>query len=372
MPTYKVTDSVTGRTFKLTGDSPPSEAELAEIFGAQAAETKGQGTASKAWEALKIPEQKSREGYEMMQKMIPGDVQAASNIPGVGGVNAKQALGVIKNVAPSFVDRTSIATLGVAGALKAISPAVRGAGRLAAKGAEALSGLEHKTPGVLREQANKLNLMFSPGKGAAGPMYEAAKAETGAANIFHGMYEPEKIVATAKAYMAKGGQMEPSEAFTYRKAIKQMLKSGRYVKDELIAMEKEADAIAKQSENIKMADPVYSKGVKAEALRSFLPLNKTGGASTFKTVLGGATGVVPLLAMSPMVQGAAATALGAAAKVVGPVIKAPLKTAAVAGALKAVKKVLTESGALDYLKRAKNNKEKAREMATKDGWEIPR
>lgn len=32
MPTYEVTDSVTGRTLSLTGDSPPTDAELAEIF----------------------------------------------------------------------------------------------------------------------------------------------------------------------------------------------------------------------------------------------------------------------------------------------------------------------------------------------------
>ena len=32
MATYKVTDPNTGRTVKLTGDSPPSGAELEQIF----------------------------------------------------------------------------------------------------------------------------------------------------------------------------------------------------------------------------------------------------------------------------------------------------------------------------------------------------
>lgn len=32
MPTYRVTDPQTGRTVRLTGDSPPSEAELTEVF----------------------------------------------------------------------------------------------------------------------------------------------------------------------------------------------------------------------------------------------------------------------------------------------------------------------------------------------------
>ena len=32
MPTYKVTDPTTGRTLSLTGDSPPTEAELEDVF----------------------------------------------------------------------------------------------------------------------------------------------------------------------------------------------------------------------------------------------------------------------------------------------------------------------------------------------------
>ena len=32
MPTYKVTDPASGKTIKLTGDSPPTEAELNQIF----------------------------------------------------------------------------------------------------------------------------------------------------------------------------------------------------------------------------------------------------------------------------------------------------------------------------------------------------
>lgn len=34
MPTYKVTDPQTGKTLRLTGDSPPTEEELTQIFGA--------------------------------------------------------------------------------------------------------------------------------------------------------------------------------------------------------------------------------------------------------------------------------------------------------------------------------------------------
>lgn len=36
MPTYTVTDSATGKKYKLTGDSPPTETELTAIFGSVA------------------------------------------------------------------------------------------------------------------------------------------------------------------------------------------------------------------------------------------------------------------------------------------------------------------------------------------------
>ncbi|MFA5354975.1 MAG: hypothetical protein WC291_12155, partial [Thermodesulfovibrionales bacterium] len=39
MPTYKVMDPSSGKTFRLTGDSPPTEAELTDIFGGQTIET---------------------------------------------------------------------------------------------------------------------------------------------------------------------------------------------------------------------------------------------------------------------------------------------------------------------------------------------
>jgi hypothetical protein len=33
MPSYKITDSVTGKSYKVTGDSPPTESEMLQIFG---------------------------------------------------------------------------------------------------------------------------------------------------------------------------------------------------------------------------------------------------------------------------------------------------------------------------------------------------
>ncbi len=36
MPTFRVTNPDTGQVLNLTGDSPPTEAELEEIFASQA------------------------------------------------------------------------------------------------------------------------------------------------------------------------------------------------------------------------------------------------------------------------------------------------------------------------------------------------
>lgn len=44
MPTYRVTDPQSGRTLKLTGDSPPTEQELNEIFSAKSSPEGIQGT----------------------------------------------------------------------------------------------------------------------------------------------------------------------------------------------------------------------------------------------------------------------------------------------------------------------------------------
>lgn len=43
MPTYEVTDSLTGKTYELDGSSPPTEQELSEIFGGARADTLSAG-----------------------------------------------------------------------------------------------------------------------------------------------------------------------------------------------------------------------------------------------------------------------------------------------------------------------------------------
>lgn len=69
MPTYRVTDPQSGKTIKLTGDSPPTEAELSEIFarvGGEPAKFTGENL-------------KDAQGNAVVRDTL------ASTLPGVGG-----------------------------------------------------------------------------------------------------------------------------------------------------------------------------------------------------------------------------------------------------------------------------------------------
>ena len=91
------------------------------------------GLLGKAWNALDIPAEKSREGLDLLAGMVPsaeptGNVvrDVAMNIPRVMAES-------VAETAPGFINRESILT---AGASKALAPVVGPAAKLAAKGAE--------------------------------------------------------------------------------------------------------------------------------------------------------------------------------------------------------------------------------------------
>lgn len=201
-------------------------------------------------------------------------------------------------------------------------------------------------PGSLEAAYKDPSLIFAKGKEVAGPAYEAAKKEIPeGTSIFKGMYKPEEILDKAKDYVksnrSMGTQMAPSDALVVRKAIDKLLKSGRYVKDELLALRNQFDDLAKFSSNIAKADPTYLRGSMAESLRNILPQNKYGGASAFKMGIapalaglggfvggpGGAAigGGIAAAALSPIVQGAAATGAGLATRAIpklAPIVQA--------------------------------------------------
>jgi len=346
MATYKIKDPETGKTIKLTGDSPPTEQELEEIFSkVRGPAEPPEGVLSKigsllgtGWESLTIPEKKSREGLKMLSEMVP-KLEPSGNLPlDVLKGTPRVAAETLAETAPGFVSRGSILTAGLLKGAQKTAPAVKAIVRGGGKQLESASGL---VPGSLEAAYKDPSLIFSKGKEAAKPLYEAARKELPkGANLFEGMWKPEEIVDAAQKHISKGGTLEPSESLIARKATDALLKSKRYVKDALMELRNTFDASAKSSENIKMADPLFRRGIMADALRNFLPQNKFGGASAFKmgiapalAGLGGfvggppgaaAGGAAAAMALSPAVQGGAATVAGILGRnVVAPLVGNP-------------------------------------------------
>lgn len=318
-----------------SGWQPPSDERV------QDAPTKNPSLIGKAWDALAVPEQMSKQGLGQLAEMVPKP-EPTGNLPmdlikGAPRIAAES----VGEAAPGFVSRGSILTAGASKALGVATPLVKAVGRGLGTQMESLTGA---VPGSLRAAYNDAKLMLAPGKSAAKPLYEAAKDELPeGANVFKGMYKPEQIVDTAKDYLGKGGKLEPAEALIYRKAIDSLSKSGRYVKDELFAMRGEADAMAKESDAIASGDKMYQRGRFADSLRNILPQNKYGGTSAFKIGIMaaleqmGIPGKIALAAMSPAAAGVVSTGAGITARAVGPIVTNPQAAVAIPQAISTIK-----------------------------------
>jgi hypothetical protein len=281
----------------------------------------------KAWDAMQVPAQMSQRGLQTMADAVP-EPEVTGNVPmDVIKGTPKILANTMAQAAPQFINRASLLTAGAGQAIKGAVPLAKAVGRGVANQAEQITGA---VPGSVSAAFKDPTLIFAQGKKAAGPLYEAAKAEMAPGeSIFAGMYKPEQIVDAARTYLDKGGKLEPAEGLVYRKAIDSLAQSKRYVKDELMALRSEADGIAKGSENIAKADPAYQRGRMAESLRNILPQNKYGGASAFKMGIMaaldqmGAPGKLAMTAMSPAAAGITATAAGAGTKAIAPIVRDP-------------------------------------------------
>jgi hypothetical protein len=279
------------------------------------------GIVGKTLDALTVPEQMSRQGLTQLAGMVPNP-EPRGNLPMdlVRGA-PRIAADTMAEAAPGFISRASLLTAGGAKVLGAAKPVLGAIASGASRQLESASGIAPKNVGSLENTFKDPSIILAKGKEVAGKLYEAGKAEMPkAANIFKGMYKPEQIVDAAKEYMDKGGTLETPEALIYRKAISSLLKSGRYVKDELMSLKDEADSIVKASKNFSEADRLHARGATATAIRKIFPQNQGGGTSAFKSGVGLAMSAIPggkVLAaglLSPLVQGTGAAALGLAAK----------------------------------------------------------
>lgn len=315
MPTYRVKDSITGKTIVLKGDSPPTDIELEEIFSSIHGDgqdaTKERNLIQKGWDALAVPEKMSREGLGKMADMVPEGELTGNMVADIARGTPKVLAETLAEAAPSFVSRGSLLTAGVLKGAKVAAPLAKMAGRQIAKAAEGISGLEYKTPGILEEAAKDSKLIFSPGKESAGKKFAEFMDKTKIRKSFGRATSPKELIDDAMNAFDEG-TLTPQEAVIARQTLDGVKKTlPRHSYNEMRAT---FDSIAKTIS--KEADAAFSRGVKADALRNIFPQNKLGGSSIAKGILGFLGGVAPSMAMSPLVQGSIATGTGVLSRLV--------------------------------------------------------
>ena len=354
-------------------DAGFSDDEIRQAFKKQPS---NEGIVQKGWNALTLPEKGANATIRKLTAIQSGIQNKAAQLTGLpigdeptGNLTRDIIAGTPKligeigqSVVPGFVSRGSIVTGGLLKGAQMAAPLAKLAGKGIAKGAESISGLEYKTPGILTEAASNPKLLFSKGKESAGPVYEKAK-ELGGAVRETLVKIPEKVKLVKESLkLAKSGQLNPTEALEARKELAGLKKqvTGEFYRKATQQLNEIAKPVFAE------ADKIYEQGVRAGELRRLFPVNKGGGTSIMKSTLGTIAGVVPAMAMSPLVQGTVATGIGMGARAAAPLVNNPLTTAAVVEGLK-----LTEEKAKEFLRKARGNRDRARKMAEKEGYEIP-
>lgn len=285
------------------------------------------GLLSQAWNALKKPEEWVKQGTEQWvnaAKSVPEFPYTGNTVRDIA-LNAPKAINesvaeTLDKVLPGTVSRSSLATMG---ALEAAPTVLAPVGNLIAKGAEGLSGLVYKTPGVLVEAFKNPSLIFKGGIEKARALYQAAK-ETPAAE-FPDLLKNQNAVEDALAAL-KQGTLAPDKALEARKALDAT--KDLYTQDSFSATRDAFNQVAKQK--FSEADAAYRTGMQADALRTAYPLNVSGTPSKLQMTAGlGAMlsrnpyAIGMAAASSPLVQGAAASGLGA---VLNPALAQPVAT----------------------------------------------
>lgn len=346
---------------------PLSEDEEFELLSLErqragsAAPQPKQGLMSRAWDALAVPEQKSREGLKMLADYVPSPASTGNMPLDILRGTPKVVADTVAEAAPGFISRGALATAGAARMAGEVAPLAKMILRGAGRQAEELSGIAPKAAGSLEAAYKDPTLIFSKGKQAAGQFYEAAKDDLNAAkdtfravgtspegdvvmgktaNILSREYRPEVILAKAENFVRNGGKLDPSEALEVRKAVDALIRKKGNIPTELLKMRDEYDAIAKTSNNLSTADTLHQRGIQAQALRNIFPQNKYGGGSAFKVLLmdllhkTGNVGKAASLLLSPAALGTAATGAGVIARqALGPLSSSPTLAMALSAAL---------------------------------------
>ena len=256
-------------------------------LGGEVVQPKKRGLMGRSWDALAIPEQKSREGLQMLAGMVPkpepkgraGVMEEAvrQQFPMLRDVGPqpgviedvmrgapKIAADTVAEVAPSFVSRESLLMGGAGLAAKGMKPLVKPVLQGIGRQAESLSGA---MPGSLQAAYKDSGLMFGPGRKAASEAYEAAKA--GEKIEYGANLTPARKFFNQAYAKAQAGTLKPIEALEARKVADDLYESGSFVGDEILQKRKVLDKIAKES--FEAADTGFKRALQSESLRNVLP-----------------------------------------------------------------------------------------------------
>jgi hypothetical protein len=287
-----------------------------------------QGMVGKAWDAMKKPAEMAQDGLQQMTGLqtdaqnaiaqktgLPIGTEPTGNLPRDIAANIPRIAGeTMAEVAPKFIDRTSLATMG-AGA------AVKGAGMAAGKVLEAAPSIVKPFENVAGLKPGTLNAAFKdPGmiadfgaKVKASALYNAIK---------DGSQIPAKLrtnaglVRDAIDEMNQGNVLDARDAFKARKAVKALLgakdSTGSFPKDDLYAIKDGLEQMIFSS--VKKADVMWKRAIQGEQLRSPFPLNNNGTSSKVGAAVMHSMPAWLQPMFSPLAQGAAMSGLGAASQ----------------------------------------------------------
>jgi hypothetical protein len=288
------------------GLSETEELELLQLQK-QKATSAGPSMMQRGWDALKRPEQMSRQGLGQLAAMVP-EGKITGNLPmDLLRGSPRIAANTLAEAAPGFISRGAIMGSGALAGLKGLSflPKVRAAAGELAGQFESAAG---SPKGTLARGFESAKNFFGPGRKSASPLYESARPFTVHPEL-QDVFENKQMIEKSME-LAKKGQLSPFEAFNARRGIDKLMGKSGYSEDMLHQMRQMFDEIVKTDPKLAAGDVQYAGGMKNEALRGFLPKNKYGTTSAFKTgIMAGVPGAAAVL--SPIVQGAVATALGA-------------------------------------------------------------
>lgn len=282
----------------------------------------------KVWDGLQKPSQMAQSGLQQMSDLqtdaqnaiaqktgLPIGTEPTGNLVRDVVAGAPKVMAdTMAEVAPKFIDRTSLLTMGAGAAAKGVGMAagkVLDAAPSIAKPLENVAGLK---PGTLKAAFQDPSMIADFGaKAKASDLYNSIKDGS---TIPKQLRTNAGLVRDAIDQMNDGAVLDARDAFKARKAVKALLGakdgSGSFPKDDLYAIKDQLDNMIFSS--VKDADQMYKRAIMGDQLRSPFPLNNNGTSSKMGAAV---MRVMPMWlkpAFSPLAQGSVASGLGAAAQ----------------------------------------------------------